>query len=41
MDELRGRVERDEYRIDAEAIARVLVERLTAGRTLVVDDKEH
>lgn len=32
MNEIRERLERDQYEIDAQAIAQALVERLLAGR---------
>ena len=40
MNEIRERVEHDQYVIDADAVARALVERLLAGRTFVPDDPE-
>ena len=33
MNEIRERLEREEYEVDVEAVARALVERLLAGRT--------
>lgn len=39
VNEIRERVEQDEYEIDADAVARALVERLLAGRTIAPDRK--
>jgi len=33
MNEIRERLEREQYEVDAKAVAQVLVERLLAGRT--------
>lgn len=35
MNEIRERLERDQYEIDSQAVAQALVERLLAGRTSV------
>ncbi len=40
MNEIRERVEQDQYEIDSEAVARALVERLLAGRTISAPDPE-
>jgi hypothetical protein len=40
MNEIRERVQQDQYVIDADAVARALVERLLAGRTFVREDPE-
>lgn len=40
MNEIRERVEHDDYEIDAEQVARALVERLLAGGTFASDAEE-
>ncbi len=35
MNEIRERLEREQYEVDANAVAQALVERLLAGRTAV------
>ncbi len=40
MNEIRERVEHDQYEIDSDAVARALVERLLAGRSVVASDAQ-